>query len=95
MERDGCKAKQCAACGRALILRRTAAVASYLGLQNMYSQGRGQATEVGDSVTVPHDQGKPHEDRAAEGVSHIQAVSPCLPRLIPSCSYRGLPFKVR
>lgn len=43
-------------------------------------------TEVGDTVTGPQDQGKLHEDRAAEDVSCTQA---CLPRQVPSCSLGG------
>lgn len=41
-------------------------------------------------MTGPQDQGKLHEDRAAEGVSRTRA---CLPRLTWGCSLRGLPSR--
>lgn len=74
---DGCTAKECAAYTNALVLRRTAAGASYLGLQAMHSlvgwsRPRPSIvvpTKVGVTVTGPQDRGKLHEDRAAEGVS--------------------------
>lgn len=47
-------------------------VASYLGCTRRVAARAKLPTEVGDTVTGPQDQGKPHEDLAAEGgQSHL------------------------